>query len=149
MAYADAIRSSIATMDDIADLIEGIFVSGYPATFSTWVPTYGAGGSMTFTSVSTTFARYIRVGKIIILNIYALGTTGGSASGTLTATLPVTAAAAFIGGGGWCTDAGASSLGAQVYCGTTSVLTVARYDGANFTLGAGRGFSVGLVYEAA
>ena len=92
MAFGDTLRSALFTGDDIADLIEGIFVSGHPAAWSTWTPTMGATGSMTFTGTSIGFAKYIQVGDLAFVSMRVDGTIGGSMSTGLTATLPFTAA---------------------------------------------------------
>ncbi len=78
MAYADTLRTSAGTLEIAAGLIEGIASSTYPLTWSTWSPTYGASGSMTFTSVTTTAARYARIGKLVLVNFYFGGTRNGN-----------------------------------------------------------------------
>ena len=45
--------------------------------WQTWTPTYGGGGSMTFTSVTTTRARYLPIGGLVFGMIRFSGTTGG------------------------------------------------------------------------
>ena len=54
-----------------------------------WTPTYGAGGSMTFTSVSTTRAVYKVLDNIVFGMIRFSGTTGGTASNSITASAPI------------------------------------------------------------
>lgn len=151
MAYADTIRTATATMDDVATLIEGIFVSGYGLTWTAWTPTLGATGSMTWTSTAINFAKYIQCGKLIIFAVVAGGTTGGSASSGLTFTLPVTASATWASNTGLAAanviDGGSSIAG--VCLTTTAVGTVTRYDAGNYGLGAGRTIRVVGAYEAA
>lgn len=148
MAYADTIRSSIATMEDVADLIEGIAVSGYPLAFSTWAPSYGAGGSMTFTSVSTTYARTVVIGKFRLIMFNFAGTTGGSASTYLTLTAP--AAAASLGGdqinGVYVVNSGTATGRAHINTGSTTV-QIFLPDTSNWGLGASRGAAGFLIYE--
>lgn len=91
MAYADGIRTTTATMNGVADLIEGIFTSTFPLSWLTWVPTYSASGTMTFTSVTTSYAYYIRIGGLVLFHISASGTVGGTPSTGLRFTVPVTA----------------------------------------------------------
>ena len=98
-----------------------------------WAPAYSASGSMTWTSVSTTAARYMFDGDhMMFVQLYASGTTGGTASNVLRATLPftpvndgMTIGAAFTNG-----VFGGSYLnvaGKQVY--------VVKYDLSNMSLG--------------
>lgn len=92
MAYADTLRSALFTGGDIATLIEGIGVSGYPLTWSTWTPTMGATGSMTYTSTSIRYANYIAIGTLRIISVRVDGTIGGSVSTGVTITLPTATA---------------------------------------------------------
>jgi hypothetical protein len=111
-----------------------------------YTPTYGASGSMTFASVTTTVGRYCVIGKTCIFKIRAIGTTGGAASTDISVTLPVAAAVAnelmpavvgdtaFTGG----------------YCYTDSTKVYFRKDSAAaWGLGANRVVGVTLVYEIA
>lgn len=63
----------------------------YETRWLSWLPTYTASGSLTYTSVSET-ADYQVVGRNCSVNIVATGTTGGTASTTIIATLPLSAA---------------------------------------------------------
>jgi hypothetical protein len=55
----------------------------------TWQPTYGATGSMTYTSVTTTEALYrVLPNNLFRIQLFTQGTTGGTAANNLTATLP-------------------------------------------------------------
>lgn len=107
MAYADSIRNLTCNMNDVASLIEGIWSSSYGLTWSSWTPTYGAGGSGTFTSVTTHNAKYIQCGKCVILSIEATGTVGGTPNHFITFSLPVSYAAtaskgtAVLNNSGW------------------------------------------------
>ncbi len=89
MAYADALRSKTWTASDIAALIEGIFVAGFPLTWTGWTPTYGVPGGLTYGSVTTTAAKYIQIGKLVFFYIRCSGTLGGLAAGGLSFTAPV------------------------------------------------------------
>ena len=56
----------------------------------TWAPQFSASGSMTYTSVVVTTARYMIGMRKVDMQLYASGTTGGTASNVLKATLPFT-----------------------------------------------------------
>lgn len=139
--------------------VEDLIAVGYPprwagiagADWQDWSPSYGASGSLTWTSVSTSQARYIEVGKLIIFLIDATGTLGGSASTDLTFSLPVTAASSTgnpaIGGGyvgspsavcGFC------YLNASVVTGSCR-----RYDSSNYATSGNGTISIIGAYEAA
>ena len=83
---------------------------GFPGWFN-WTPTYGAGGSMTFTSVTTTEAKFTIKELMLYFTLFFKGTTGGSASNRIDATAPVTKSSAtdiavgsaMINDGGWVT----------------------------------------------
>lgn len=60
----------------------------YETRWLTWAPAYSASGSLTFTAVTTTFARYKMILDRAMAEIRATGTLGGTASDTLYATLP-------------------------------------------------------------
>lgn len=147
MAFADILRSTTWTGTDAADLIEGIFVSGHPLAWTTWSPSYSCSGSMTYTTVTTNYAKYIRVGKLIIASIYASGTTGGVASTEIRATLPANAVAT-TNFPASATIVDTSSLPSFAYTSTT-YLAFSRYDLANWSLAAGRQILGTIIYEAA
>lgn len=90
MPFADIIRSANATIEDVADLIETIASASHDTVWTPWTPTYGASGSMTYTSVTTNVAKYIRLGTACFCILNFNGTTGGTASTIITATLPFT-----------------------------------------------------------
>lgn len=150
MAYADILRSIVApSMEDVADLIEGIFSAAFGLTWGTWTPTWGGTGSLTFTSVTTNPALYIQCGKLVILIIHGSGTTGGTTSTAITYTLPVTANdAQHCGGGGFVRDGG-SPIGAVHTLNSTTQGYLSRYDAANWGLGASRVATGVLIYRAA
>lgn len=58
------------------------------AAWTDWVPTYSGSGSMTYTGITTTKARYKVVGKTCKVQLNFYGTTGGVAGITLIASLP-------------------------------------------------------------
>jgi hypothetical protein len=151
MAYADALRAvtPAPTGDDIADLIEGIFASTFPLTWTSWSPSYSAGGSMTYTSVTTSTGRYIQIGKLVFFKLIATGTTGGSASTHVKFTLPVNQSTThYSTGSGFINEAGTITAGFLQYNSTTT-MEVHHYNDANWTLGATRLFNIQGFYEAA
>lgn len=119
-------------------------------TGTSWTPTYTASGSMTYTSVTTTVAKYIQVGKLVYFYLSATGTTGGTTNNTIYFTLPVTAAstsgAIFAAN---ISPAGGVAVGGFATLNTTSQAGFRRYDSGNITLGASTGITVSGFYEAA
>jgi len=146
MAYADSMRSSTCTLETIATLIEGIFASTYGLTWSTWSPTYGASGAMTYTAVTSTSARYIQIGKLVFFNLDAVGTTGGVANTTLTFSLPVTCSGRNHCMGGQIYQAAGKASQVIVSSGGGSALL---YDSSNLSLAASTYLRVAGIYEAA
>jgi hypothetical protein len=63
-------------------------LSGILEEWTAWTPSYTPAGSMTFTSVTTTTARYKQNGKTFIFELNVSGTTGVSASNSIAFTLP-------------------------------------------------------------
>jgi hypothetical protein len=123
-------------------------VNAFPG-LTTWSPTYGAGGSMTIGTVTTAFAKYVERNGIIDIFIDFVGTTAGSASNSITFTLPVSAT-----GAGYnslsCSardGAGTSYAGSCIVASTTA--TIYRYDNAVWGIGAGRGAWVSGSYMRA
>lgn len=150
MAYADALRSTTWTGTDVADLIEGIFVSGHPLTWTTWSPTHAASGSMTFTSVTADVAKYIRCGKLVLAVYRGNGMIGGTPSNTLYVSLPVAPSSAMhtydVAAAGWIGQG--STVTAQAFIYDATAWAVTRYDSANFSAGSLTMSSM-LIYEAA
>jgi len=64
----------------------------YETSWLNWQPTYGAEGTMTYTSVTTDLAKYRLKGNEIEVCVYFYGTTGGTASNAFYGTLPITTA---------------------------------------------------------
>lgn len=149
MAYADSGRSATATLETLCTLIEGIFSSTYGLTWTAGpTPTYGGLASLTFTSVTTNYSKYIQVGKLVIWMLSCSGTTGGTNGNTLTATTPVTPKTSqtifscpvpYVGAG--------SPRGGVAYL-ESGAVNVGTYDGSNYGLGASRGFRGVFIYEA-
>lgn len=120
--------------------------------WTTYSPTYAASGSMTFTSVTTNFAKYLKTGRRVEVLIDASGTTGGTASNNLQFSLPVSAnvtSGIFIGQGGGIVTDNSVTVGSAVAINAATTAIIQRYDSGNYTLGAAERFRVHLVYEAA
>ena len=134
-----------ALEERIADLER---VETFRTAWQTWTPTYSAIGSMTYTSVTTTFARYMVFGRMILFEIRAIGTTGGTASSGLIATLPVnkSSSTSILCAGGWNETGDASFYVASVVL-TQSAVQIYKYDRANFGLGTGRVMAAQGFYE--
>ena len=148
MAFADILRSRVFTGNDIADLIEGILVSGFPLNWTSWAPTYAAGGSMTFTGVTTINAEYVRIGSLVVYHIHATGTIGGTPSATLNFTLPVNQSTTIFHVAG-CQAIDVNLVGGFTSHGGTTKMDVYRYDSGNWNAAASRGFNISGIYRAA
>lgn len=120
---------------------------GFPAYFN-WNPSYSAEGSMTFSSVTTNFARYSLIGRTLNFEISADGTTGGTASAGIIFSLPVTprnaSSGKYIIGPVFLDDAGYQS---GVMFASSSTMAVRKYNNANYGLGSGRDFHARGSYE--
>jgi hypothetical protein len=117
----------------------------YETRWLTYTPTYSASGSMTWTSVTTTTSAYKIISDNLSLELFALGTTGGTASTELRATIPFGATPAGNNqrfGGGAVDNVGISCIH---FISTT--LNTARFDAANFGLGANRGVTNKITYR--
>lgn len=118
--------------------------------WTAWSPTYGGAASLTFTGVTTAVARYIQYGKTVHYRIDATGTTGGVTSNYLTFTFPVTAKdTSGVFGNGLIIDDGGNARSAFCFGVSVTVGGVQRYDVANLSLGASKGFRISGTYEAA
>ena len=122
---------------------------GYPHWF-TYAPTYSAAGSMTFTSVTTSYARFAINGNTLQYTLYATGTTGGSADNAIIASLPLTVKANGsyqYSANSFTKDAG-DRLG-FVLADVTNYdkIRVLKLDSANWGLGASRSIGVLGFYE--
>jgi hypothetical protein len=103
--------------------------------WTAWTPTYTPNGSMTFSSVTTTTARYKKNGKTFMFELNVSGTTGGTASNSISFTLPsgVTAKnssylVCFMNNNG-------TSTSGYVRFDGTGTASLYKIDGGNFTLG--------------
>lgn len=123
----------------------------FETRFLTFTPTFAASGSMTFTSVTVNRAQYKLKGvEDCFLQVGATGATGGSASNSLTCTLPMSSNLAssevLFGTGGTADTNIIAGLVFFLQSDPTRVY-VRRYDAANFGLGASRQFLVNTNYK--
>jgi len=94
---------------------------------------------MTFTSVTTHIASYKIINEQVDIQIRCDGTTGGTASTTLIATLPFTAMAYGSNPGFGCSIVDTSAMsGFSFITASTANIGFRRYDNANFALAAGK-----------
>lgn len=112
---------------------------GYPTWFN-YTPTLSAASPMTYTSTSVNNARFRVNGQACHVFVDFTGTTGGTASSSLSFSLPVTIGftnsnqpSGFSNLG----DGGNQIAGFTVWSSST-VLLVRKYDGSNFGLGSNR-----------
>ena len=122
------------------------------AILTGWTPTYTASGtgSPTYTTVTTNYGKYYRMGKLVFCQIYATGTTGGTTVNGLRFSLPFACASSTFGGGGaWVYDGGASNVAGFLSQVSTTVMQVSKYDGSNFALAANKQMSANFWFEAA
>lgn len=122
---------------------------GWPEWFD-YTPTYSGNGSMTWTSVTTTFAKFRIVGNYINVLVQASGTTGGTANTSLQATSPIniTGSDAYPGYG-YVADGGISLGGIIFYNASSNQITGRKYDAANYGLGTARVMNANIYYPYA
>jgi hypothetical protein len=121
-------------------------MTNYHTGWYNYTPTFDGCGSMTYTSVSTTNSQYKVDLTTVTFQARAFGTTGGSASTCLQASIPIGTSTdatpvaghvedtAIVGGACWIR----SSVD-EVEC--------YRYDRANFGLGSSRDMVFTAIYE--
>jgi hypothetical protein len=134
-----------------AELRSFTFVGRDDFQRSTYVPLLSATGTMTIADVRIVTAEYYRIGDLVWFWLSATFTTGGVASTTIFATLPVTASRhAWFGRTaitcGYVDDGSGVAGKSNIY--SESQLIVQRYNLANFGLGTSRAFSLYGCYEA-
>ncbi len=111
----------------------------YETGWNSWTPLVSATESMTWNNSVTAQYYYKLSGEIIFYDVYAQGTTGGSASYGLMLTLPFTPPAGKIGYSG-CSgrDGGGSIACANETPGNENHFTCRKYDGGNWGIGDNR-----------
>jgi hypothetical protein len=116
----------------------------YETRWLSWAPTYSASGSMTYTSVTTTVATYKIINERTELQIRtSAGTTGGTASTEIRASMPFARASSRENITGCLyRDGGADLLGIAV---TVTELRVLKADSSNWGLGTSRRMTVQII----
>jgi hypothetical protein len=105
-----------------------------PTGWSSYTPTLATSGSLTLTSTSIVTARYRRRGLGVEVQIGFTGTLGGTASDTITFTLPFTAASNGVRRfPAWITDGGAVEAGHIIIGSGSSTAACKTGDSGNFT----------------
>jgi hypothetical protein len=118
--------------------------------FATYAPTVTPGGSMTGT-FDTTYARYMRVGKLVVVHIRSGAAVAGTGANTVTVSLPVNASRspnvdAFQVG--WFQNP-TTWTAALTYISSATEATLFKTSGTFTVGGAALNFGMLLVYEAA
>lgn len=151
MAYADTIRTAPFDINDVADLIDGVFgASGPLGASSSWSPTLTGFSANPANAVY----RYWKIGRMVILMIKQ-GSSGTSNTTGYTITLPFTAAT--IANMGWTSRCAVAQNNSAVIDGALfsvdsagTVINVLRDAAATaWTDSGGKSASGLLVYEAA
>ena len=120
-----AADATVATWDALAF---------YPLSWATWSPTLTPAASMTYTSTSVTFARFVQIGKVVHFKIAFTGTVGGTPSTYIGFTLPVTSDGAGISASVAVLDNSSLAAGFSS-SGSSTRLDVYRYNNVAFTAG--------------
>ena len=112
-----------------------------PATstsLNSWSPSFAASASMTFTSVTTTYSAWQRVGDMVYISLRATGTIGGTPSTYVTATLPLTAKniGDYQFGSAYINQTGiASHSGYGAFIANSTELQIHQHDESNYAAG--------------
>lgn len=123
----------------------------YDSGWATWTPSYSGSGSMTYTSVSTGYARWKQRNKTVFIAIKALGTAGGTQDTALQFSAPATPANSPAPISGLYQNNSANIQGTchATYTTGTTLFNVFLSTGGNWTLAANTGFAVSGCYEVA
>jgi hypothetical protein len=120
---------------------------GFPQWFN-YTPTVTGSGSMTISSLVINEARFAIQGRTVNVTARATFTLGGTASSTVSLTLPVESLIANVpGGGGVAGDGTNVTARLIISAGSPDTIGVARYDGANWSLGTARNARFTILYE--
>ncbi len=118
----------------------------YQTRWLSWLPTYTASGSLTYSSVSTDVLQYNIDLNITNFQIEVHGTTGGTTSNQINASLPM----GYVGGGNPAfaaniVDGSGAVVGAGQFSATNLVFS--KFDNSNWGLGASRYIIGGGLYR--
>lgn len=89
-------------------------------SWTSWVPTFTPGGTMTYGSQSLSFAEYLQINKLVFYRFSVSGTIGGSLASTIRFTLPVTATSNPVAGSATILDNSIIVAGSISYASTTA-----------------------------
>lgn len=117
----------------------------YETRWIDWSPQYSAQWAMTWTSVTTTLAKYRINGNTLFLQIFADGTTWWVAGNALISTVPMNPSTGAVYGWWACADGG-WQLWATVFISAANSVQVFKYDQTNYTLWAARRIRLSLFY---
>jgi len=115
--------------------------------WTSWAPTLSASGSMTYTSTTVNFAKYIQINDIIYFKIDVTGTVGGTPGTHLKFTLPVNNNAEAVGGGATVVDNSIIKGGFYSYA-AANQFDVYKYDASNYVAGTAR-YIINGFYQSA
>lgn len=117
--------------------------------WTSWTPTYSASGSMTWTSVTTEYAKYFKSGKTVHYAIGADGTTGGVVDYELRFTAPLTIATNTSprGVGMGYIEKGSAVIGAYAKIVSATVIGVWHHTGVSYGTTTGRRIRMFGTYE--
>lgn len=133
-----------ANANDAIEAIEDYLLNGQ--AWTAWTPTITAtSGSITAYTINQ--ARYVKIGKTVILNLFFTITNNGTGAGNISFTLPITARSTFAGSGAG-RENGVTGNGLAVFNSATTSATISTY---NNGYPGGNNYSPGIVftYEAA
>ena len=118
-----------------ANLIQEPF---YETRWLPWTPVYTGSGSMTWTSVTASLADYKITNNQLSIRLDATGTTGGTASTELRATVPMAVINNHVFGSSVRDATSGSGVAGWGYMSTAGRIHYLKIDSSNYGLGAGR-----------
>ena len=112
-----------------------------------WVPTLGASGSMTVAVLAFEQAKFKMNGREVVISMHVSFSLGGTASNTVTVTLPISSSYAYACVSASVLDTTAFGGGVAIIPATTnSTLSVRKPDASNFSIGDAKQISLGGSY---
>lgn len=144
-----AVKLSADAFNALSIEADGLYAELVAQTWLDWVPTYTPSGAMTFGPVTTSIAKYIQIGKLVIFQLVAGGVIGGTPDSNINFTLPPIAPVDSDAVSCTALVSNVTRRGgiAQIIQATSSV-DVRLYDSSNFTAGAAS-LRVSGMYESA
>lgn len=111
-----------------------------------YTPTYSGNGAMTYAPVATYEAAFVVIEPVVVVHVFAEGTTGGVANTQLRFCLPIPSKRLLYTGFGWVSDGTGNNRAAIVQNESTEIVTCRKFDDSAFTLGNNRIINVTMVY---